>query len=716
MAAGSIIIDLLMRTGSFVTDTERAEKSMRALQKAAKESFDKAIVAGIVKGQLAFETLAGAARTTAQVFQTLTIDAAQFKDLEETTGAAAEALASLQVAASTAGVPIDAVGEAMNKLTKNLVGVDDESKAAGAALAALGLSVEEFKKLDPAAQYEEIGKALAGFADGASKTAVAQALLGKAGAEQLKVMKALEEQGGRTSILTKQQIDRADAFADAQARSAAQLRLYAQAAASEAIPALTTFTNLTVETIKAFIGVDAATGKLAAEQSIREWAKEGVIWVAELAGKLVLFAKGLGVAGAGLEILLKRGSTQLDDFNAKWKSFTEFDADAFANKLRNRLKYGPQEGPDQSEAERRRLGLPAVRLPELKFEGGAGKGKKEIDKAAQALNSLNREIQTFGAENDNLAKLLAFQDLKPTVAQLGQYKNALAELQQLRTADEIDKTVKGLYEERDALVLSKEQLLARTLAMKGATGQQVEFALGIQRQADAWRQQNELMEEGRRLTEDMRTPLEVLLARYEKLNQLLAANAINGDTYRRAVTDAQDNFAKATEVVEKSVEKVDDAARELGLTFSSAFEDAIVGGKGLREVLKGLEADIIRIVTRKLVTEPLANAISGFMGQQGGIGGIFSSLGGLFGFGGAKAGGGDVQSGRAYLVGEQGPEMFVPRTAGAIIPSHALADGAGATWQVSQTFVVPSAPDRRTQSQIAAAAARGLADASRRLN
>lgn len=37
-----------------------------------------------------------------------------------------------------------------------------------------------------------------------------------------------------------------------------------------------------------------------------------------------------------------------------------------------------------------------------------------------------------------------------------------------------------------------------------------------------------------------------------------------------------------------------------------------------------------------------------------------------------RAGGGDVSAGRPYMVGERGPELFVPRGSGTIVPNHAL--------------------------------------------
>lgn len=53
---------------------------------------------------------------------------------------------------------------------------------------------------------------------------------------------------------------------------------------------------------------------------------------------------------------------------------------------------------------------------------------------------------------------------------------------------------------------------------------------------------------------------------------------------------------------------------------------------------------------------------------QGSRGGLFSWLGSIFG--GGRATGGPVQPGFHYLVGEQGPEHFVPMVAGMIEPRH----------------------------------------------
>ncbi|MCU0924419.1 MAG: hypothetical protein MUF16_29775 [Burkholderiaceae bacterium] len=223
--------------------------------------------------------------------------------------------------------------------------------------------------------------------------------------------------------------------------------------------------------------------------------------------------------------------------------------------------------------------------------------------------------------------------------------------------------------------------------------------------AEAAKELTRTMEEGKQVFQATRTPAELLQQQIEKLNALLQQGAIDWDTYARATFEAQDAFDKATKEVAEKTKDVDSVARELGLTFSSAFEDAIVEGGNLRDVLQGLEKDILRIVTRKLVTEPLAGAVTGLLGG-GGIGDIVAKLGSLFAGGFAE--GGFIPPGRWGIVGERGPELaFGGRRGQSISPGG---------MNVTTVFHLAGPADARTQQQIAAAAARGLAQASRRGN
>ncbi|KAA0677786.1 phage tail tape measure protein [Roseomonas genomospecies 6] len=95
------------------------------------------------------------------------------------------------------------------------------------------------------------------------------------------------------------------------------------------------------------------------------------------------------------------------------------------------------------------------------------------------------------------------------------------------------------------------------------------------------------------------------------------------------LTDAIVEHDRATKAAETAQRDMQDATRELGMTFSSAFEDAIISGKNFSDVLQGLAQDIERLLLRKMVTEPLVNAIAGGFGGGGfggGIGTLFAEL------------------------------------------------------------------------------------------
>lgn len=72
------------------------------------------------------------------------------------------------------------------------------------------------------------------------------------------------------------------------------------------------------------------------------------------------------------------------------------------------------------------------------------------------------------------------------------------------------------------------------------------------------------------------------------------------------------------------------------------------------------------------VVNLVADLIRGFqtlinLGSK--IGNAIGAVGGALGFGGGRADGGPVSSGTAYVVGERGPELFVPGRSGTIIPN-----------------------------------------------
>lgn len=402
---GTLTLDIVAKIGGYTAGLDKAEKEAAKRAAAIEKVFDAAAI-GV---GAAFGAMVAAGVTAFAAIGKGIESAAKYQDLAEEIGSTAEEVASFAVAAATAGVGIESIAGASVKLTKSLVGVDDESKAAGAALAAIGINIEEFKRLDPASQYEAVGKALSGYADGAGKTAVAVALFGKSGAEQLKVFKALEEQGGRMVILTQQQIEDADRFADAQAKLRAEIGLYASAAATQFIAPTEALIKVLVQAAQdtGLLGVEATKlGQNTGVATFAENAIEKLAFVVDAAqGVGVVFSRvgefiGASVAAAqakltgdtqGLEAIRKAYDDSLNQ--TQFKSIREEYKKALA---------------DQKEFKR----LAAVEtrgfnpLATVAFEGATKKtGGGSKDDPTKKL--LENELAAIKAQGDAAKELLA---------------------------------------------------------------------------------------------------------------------------------------------------------------------------------------------------------------------------------------------------------------------------------------------------------------------
>jgi phage-related minor tail protein len=107
-------------------------------------------------------------------------------------------------------------------------------------------------------------------------------------------------------------------------------------------------------------------------------------------------------------------------------------------------------------------------------------------------------------------------------------------------------------------------------------------------------------------------------------------------------------------------------AGRAGRLIDNALARAITSGKvgfdDLKRVALAAMADIAQASLRALFNPSGASAGGFGAGLLNGLGTLIASLVGAPG----RASGGQVSGGRGYLVGERGPELFVPSTSGRI--------------------------------------------------
>jgi len=116
---------------------------------------------------------------------------------------------------------------------------------------------------------------------------------------------------------------------------------------------------------------------------------------------------------------------------------------------------------------------------------------------------------------------------------------------------------------------------------------------------------------------------------------------------------------------------------EAGAMIAQGFEDAILSGQKLGEVVRSLGRDLVRLVFSQLVTQPLAK----------GIGNVLRGIPFM-------AMGGPVSSGSPYVVGEQGPELFVPHASGTIVPNNKMSGGGASSGGVTVNYNIAAGVSR----------------------
>ena len=407
---------------------KQAQGNIAALQSSAAQlvgSFGGALAAG---GLAAIVTSA--------------IDAADnLRDLSQTTGVAIQGLGGLGFAASQNGGSLEGVASAAGKLNKTLAEAAAGSEKALEPFRLLGISIQDAAGQTKTADviFAEVADRFATFSEGPEKSALAMRLFGKAGAEQI----ALLNEGGealRANIEYYQQFSKvnaelaasADAFNDTIGKIKLQGQSLGTTLAAELLPALQAVAD-------EFLSLQEEGGAFSFIASGVRVAFEAIaILGANVIFVLKTFGREFGAIAAQVVAL---ANLDIKGFNAISEAVkadgvkARAELDALERRI---LGIGRIDPNDESEAERRRLGLSSgtqVRRPAPRLSGGAGgagqaaRDRREIDLTNKALTTYTETLERQLQKNQNLTnteQALIFLREKGAGATLEQAASVLA--------------------------------------------------------------------------------------------------------------------------------------------------------------------------------------------------------------------------------------------------------------------------------------------------
>ena len=411
MKIGTLMIDMAADVARLSADMNRATGIVDAA------SAKMSAAANMAKGALAGIAAGFTVAAFAGVIKGAIDSAAKLHDLAIQSSTTVEALSGLAAVGKFSDQTADSIAGAMNKLTRNLASTTEESRGAGLAIQALGLSVSQFKNLRPEDQMLAVAKALDGFADSADKSAVMMALYGKEGAKMLPFMQDLAVAGDLAAKVTTEQAAAADNLSDNWLKLQTSGDAWKKELALGMIPTLD-------QAVQALLGVTNGSGglreevkRLAADGSIAAWTRqavtgasyvidafEGVIRVVKSVGLAIGGALAVGIDGAQ-SIANAYNRIKSGDLVGAWNEMTGAAARAktvvkeVGNDL-DKMWTAPSRGQqfraamDKLGASVGAAGAEAARAkPKLDFQNVLNNAAKGAKDSESAFNSLIKRLQ-----------------------------------------------------------------------------------------------------------------------------------------------------------------------------------------------------------------------------------------------------------------------------------------------------------------------------------
>ena len=292
-------------------------------------------------------------------------------------------------------------------------------------------------------------------------------------------------------------------------------------------------------------------------------------------------------------------------------------------------------------------------IPALLGETGGGKKKKGKSDAERAAE---RAAKAAAKESERVGQVI---------------RDRLAEGELLRIKS-------GLQDKIAAAEASGDRMLAARLqGQQKEIDIQYQYAQALAQEKNVRAQEAIIFEGNTRLVANQR----------DTQRELAAIQRQNEQDGLQSITAYLEKQYELNTALQQQKSLAEGISSTLGQGMSSVFSALISGtdswGASLQQIASKVLVDIANQLIQIFVIEQAVSAIKSFLtpfssstplGAGGGQVGKFGTLGPNYGIA-QRAIGGPVSAGSPYLVGERGPELFMPSRGGSIIPNNALGGG-----------------------------------------
>jgi hypothetical protein len=152
-------------------------------------------------------------------------------------------------------------------------------------------------------------------------------------------------------------------------------------------------------------------------------------------------------------------------------------------------------------------------------------------------------------------------------------------------------------------------------------------------------------------------------AEFDQMNDMRDKLAFTAEMADATVQVSKERFAKP---MEDQYAALRESAKTVGMAVSDGFKGMLTGAMSWKDGIKGIINSVIDELWRLYVVQQIVGFVTNGINSILGIPNVP-----------ARAEGGHVGGNKPYLVGERGPELFVPGKTGTIIPNKNMGGGNG---------------------------------------
>lgn len=687
---GSLTIDLIAKIAGFEAGMEKAARVAKKRSDEIEKSVTKGVkgaalgVAGFVAGLIGS---IASAQTAIQGFFNAVNNADRLDELSSRLGISTEQLSAWGYAAKLSGSDLESLTGSIQKFSKTVASAADANSRQGELFAALGINVK-----DAAGNLRDVEQLLPEVADrfkqlnnDTTEAALAQELFGRSGAELLEFLNrgsdGLRELGDEAKnlggIIDGDTAKAAAAFNDELDKLRISTNGYFTSIAREVLPALT-------DLIREFRIAATQGENLNRTATLVKGAFDA------LASAFDFFSKTARVNQA---IFNTYNNTLVSVYNTM-RGIASLDFSRAGTGIRS-LINGLRAGFNQATGD---VPLPASGRAR---NARGGSNRPETGSGAALLGSINTYLENADPKKNPKKQLSEAEKEAQKLQQA--YDTLTASLkEQIALFGQTTEVAKLRYDlENGELAklnpVQKENLLnlaAQIDSQKQLKDLQDAAQKRLEEETEAYQRNRESNEE---LIENMQFELSLIKMTNEQRQEAIALRYLTADATGAEIKAVRD-LAAAQEEAARSAEFWDGFQANL----SDSLFDLATGAKSAKDAVLDFFDQLSRQLLRALSenwAQQIADLLKG--GQQNaasGGGGFWGTLvnGFVSAFGGARANGGPVMANTPYLVGERGPELFMPNSSGTVL-SNQQTRGMGGT--LVQNFYNPRLMDMTTDYQ-----------------